>query len=54
MRVIGRLLYFVFLALGGILFAIPKWILFGTRASRDRRKAIKLQHQALLELRKRG
>jgi len=39
---IRRLLYAVFFALGGFLFAIPKWILFGTRGSRDRKKLVKL------------
>lgn len=45
MRMLGRAFYAVFFVLGGFLFAIPKWILFGTRASRDRRKMVKLLEQ---------
>lgn len=39
---IRRLLFAVFFAFGGFLFYVPKWILFGTRASRDRKKLIRL------------
>ena len=39
---IRRFLYAIFFALGGFLFAIPKWIIFGTRGSRDRKKLVKL------------
>jgi hypothetical protein len=42
---IRRFLFVVFFALGGFLFYIPKWILVGTRGSRDRKKMIKLQKQ---------
>jgi hypothetical protein len=44
---IRRLLFVVFFCLGGFLFYIPKWIPMGTRGSRDRKKIIKLQKQAL-------
>lgn len=40
---IRRLLFAVFFALGGFFFYIPKWILMGTKGSRDRKKLIKLQ-----------
>lgn len=53
-RMIGRLFYAVFFLLGGFLFAIPKWILLGTKGSRDRRKMIKLQKKQLEELRRSG
>lgn len=47
MSVIKRLLFVVFFCLGGFLFYIPYWILFGTKGSRERRKLIKLQEQSL-------
>ena len=40
---IRRLIFLIFFALGGFLFYIPKWILVGTKASRDRKRIIKLQ-----------
>ena len=46
-RLIGRLFYAVFFVLGGFLFAIPKWILVGTRAGRERRKIIRQQGDLL-------
>jgi hypothetical protein len=46
-RAFGRLLYAVFFLLGGFLFAIPKWIMMGTRGSRERRKIIEQQKQLL-------
>jgi hypothetical protein len=46
-RMIGRLFYAVFFVLGGFLFAIPKWILMGTRGSRERRKILKNQERML-------
>jgi hypothetical protein len=39
---IRRLLFVVFFAFGGFLFYVPKWILFGAKASRDRKKLIRL------------
>lgn len=42
---IRRFLYFIFLCVGGIVFAIPKWILMGTRGSRDRKKMLKQQRK---------
>lgn len=42
---IRRFFYAVFFLLGGFLFAIPKWILMGTRASRDRKRMVKLQRE---------
>lgn len=50
---IRRLLYLVFFAMFGWVFAIPKWILMGTRGSRQRKKMIRLQKQQLRETRKR-
>ena len=46
-RLIGRLFYAVFFVLGGFLFAIPKWILMGTRGGRERRKIIRQQGDLL-------
>lgn len=39
---ISRLLFVVFFCLGGFLFYIPKWVLMGTKGSRDRKRLIKL------------
>lgn len=39
---IKRLLFIVFLVCGGFLFLIPYWIIFGTKASRDRKRLGKL------------
>ena len=39
---IRRLLFLVFFAIGGFVYYIPKWVLFGTKASRDRKRLIKL------------
>lgn len=39
---IRRLLFTVFFLLGGFVFYIPKWILMGTKGSRDRKKMIRL------------
>jgi hypothetical protein len=44
---IGRFLYAVFFVLGGFLFAIPKWILMGTKGSRERKELLKLQKDAV-------
>lgn len=51
---IRRLLFAVFFLIGGFLFYIPKWILVGTKASRDRKKMIRLQKKQnrLLERRR--
>ena len=46
-RMLGRLVYAVFFVLGGFLFAIPKWILTGTKGGRDRRKILKQQEKLL-------
>lgn len=50
---IRRLLYAIFFGLFGFVFAIPKWIVMGTRGSRQRKKMIRLQKQQLRETRKR-
>ncbi len=42
---IRRLFFIVFFALGGFVFYIPKWLLMGTKGSRDRKRLIKLQKQ---------
>lgn len=44
---IRRFFYAIFFMLGGFLFAIPKWILLGTRASRERKKILKQQREIL-------
>jgi hypothetical protein len=44
---VRRLLFLVFFCLGGFLFYIPKWILMGTKASRDRKKILKQQAEIL-------
>jgi hypothetical protein len=45
--VIRRLFFLVFFCLGGFLFYIPKWILMGTKGSRDRKKILKQQQEIL-------
>lgn len=42
---IRRLIFIVFFCLGGFFFYIPKWILMGTKGSRDRKKLIRLQEE---------
>lgn len=42
-----RLIFIVFFILGGFLFYIPKWILMGTKGSRDRKKLLKQQSEIL-------
>lgn len=49
---IGRLFYAIFFVLGGFIFAIPKWIIMGTKGSRDRKRMIKLQERQLREIAK--
>jgi hypothetical protein len=44
---IRRLFYAIFFVLGGFLFAIPKWILMGTKASRQRKQILKQQAELL-------
>jgi hypothetical protein len=44
---IRRLLFLIFFLLGGFLFYIPKWILMGTKGSRDRKKIIRQQKELL-------
>lgn len=39
--VAARLLFVVFVALGGFLFLIPKWIIMGTKAGRERRALLR-------------
>jgi hypothetical protein len=40
--VIRRFLFAVFMCLGGIVFYVPKWILMGTKAGRERKRLVKL------------
>ena len=40
-----RLLFVIFFCLGGFLFYIPKWILMGTKGSRERKKILKQQEE---------
>lgn len=42
---IRRFFFVIFFALGGFFYYVPKWILIGTKASRERKKLIKLQKQ---------
>ena len=44
---IRRLLFVIFFLLGGFLFYVPKWILMGTKGSRDRKRMIRLQKKQL-------
>jgi hypothetical protein len=44
---VRRLLFLIFFVCGGFLFYIPKWILMGTKGSRDRKKIIKQQKKIL-------
>jgi len=44
---LGRLAFIVFFMLGGFLFYIPKWILMGTKAGRERKQILKQQAQIL-------
>lgn len=49
---IRRALYAVFFVCGGFLFAIPKWILMGTKAGRERKRILKQQKEILKRQRK--
>ena len=51
--VIRRLFFVVFFLCGGFVFYIPKWILMGTKGSRDRKRLIRLteRQNELLERR---
>jgi len=42
---IRRFFFAVFFILGGFLFYVPKWILMGTKGSRERKKMLKLQQE---------
>lgn len=44
---IRRLFFLVFFCLGGFLFYVPKWVLMGTKGSRDRKKIIRQQDELL-------
>lgn len=50
---IRRLFFLVFFCLGGFLFYIPKWLLVGTRAGRERKKILRQQAE-ILRLQQRG
>lgn len=50
---IRRLLYSIFFVFGGFLFAIPKWILFGTRAGRERKRLAKDMREMRSEMKNR-
>lgn len=41
----------VLFVFGGFLFYIPKWILFGTRGERQRKKILKQQEELLRQSR---
>ena len=45
MGVVSRLLFVIFFVCGGFLFYIPKWILMGTKGSRERKRMLKLQEE---------
>jgi hypothetical protein len=47
-RFFQRLFYLVFLVLGGIFFVPFKWLFFGTRGGRERRKIMR-QQKAILK-----
>ena len=47
MAALRRLMFAVFFVLGGFLFYIPKWILFGTHGGRQRKKIIRQQKELL-------
>jgi hypothetical protein len=51
-RPFARLMFAILFVLGGFLYAIPKWILVGTRGGRERRKTNKLLKQQNRLLRK--
>jgi hypothetical protein len=38
--VLRRLVFIVFFVFGGFLFYVPKWVIFGTKASRDRKRMV--------------
>jgi hypothetical protein len=44
---IRRLGYTIFFIFGGFLFAIPKWILMGTKSGRERKRILKQQQEIL-------
>lgn len=47
---IRRLVFVAFFACGGFVFYIPKWILMGTKGSRDRQKVVRQQAAILRRL----
>ena len=47
---IRRLLFVVFFCCGGFLFYVPKWVLMGTKGSRDRKKILRQQNQIMKRL----
>jgi hypothetical protein len=51
--VIRRLFFLVFFCLGGFLFYIPKWLLMGTKASRERKQILRQQKLLLDNQRRR-
>lgn len=51
---VRRLLFVVFFCLGGFLFYIPKWIVMGTKGSRDRKRMLKLQRELVKQGRQGG
>lgn len=51
---IRRLLFLTFFWIGGVVFYVPKWILMGTKGSRDRKRLIKLTAEQNRLLRERG
>jgi hypothetical protein len=42
-----RLLFLIFFCLGGFIFYIPKWLLMGTKGSRDRKRILRQQEEIL-------
>ena len=44
---IRRLFFLIFFCFGGFLFYIPKWVLMGTKGSRERRKILRQQREIL-------
>jgi hypothetical protein len=51
LAMIGRLFFLIFFCLGGFLFYIPKWLLMGTKGSRQRKKILRQQDVLLRQRR---
>lgn len=49
---IRRLFFLIFFCLGGFLFYVPKWLLMGTKGSRERKRILRQQKRILQQQRR--